>query len=137
MSRLLLDTQVLLWWLADDPRLPAWAIAMVQSPGAEVFVSQVSLWELAVKQRQGLVQLDLKRLEQEVPRQNFLWLPLRNQHLLALAELEAAPGHHDRFDQLLIAQCRHEPLLLLSADAALQPYEPSVLILQPAAEAPR
>ncbi|MFO7628094.1 MAG: type II toxin-antitoxin system VapC family toxin [Prochlorococcaceae cyanobacterium] len=137
MRRLLLDTQVLLWWLADDPRLPAWAIAMVQAPGAEVFVSQVSLWELAVKQRQGLVQLDLARLEQEVPRQNFLWLPLRNQHLLALAELEAAPGHNDPFDQLLIAQCRYEPLLLLSADAALQPYQPSVLILQPVAEAPR
>ena len=78
MKRLLLDTQVLLWWLADDPRLPAWAIAAVQAPGAEVFVSQVSLWELALKQRQGRVQLDLARLEQEVTRQHFHWLPLSN-----------------------------------------------------------
>ena len=65
----------------------AWAIAAVQAPGAEVFVSQVSLWELALKQRQGRVQLDLARLEQEVTRQHFQWLPLRNEHLLALAEL--------------------------------------------------
>ena len=94
MKRLLLDTQVLLWWLADDPRLPAWAIAAVQAPGAEVFVSQVSLWELALKQRQGRVQLDLARLEQEVTRQHFHWLPLRNEHLLALAQLDssAAPS---------------------------------------------
>jgi PIN domain nuclease of toxin-antitoxin system len=130
MKRLLLDTQVLLWWLADDPRLPAWAIATVQAPGAEVFVSQVSLWELALKQRQGRVQLDLARLEQEVTRQHFHWLPLRNEHLLALAQLDiSAPS--DLFDQLLLVQSRHEPLLLLTADAALRSCGDTVLGLEP------
>ena len=104
MKRLLLDTQVLLWWLADDPRLPAWAVAAVQAPGAEVFVGQVSLWELALKQRQGRVQLDLARLEQEVTRQHFHWLPLSNEHLLALAELDSSAAPSDLFDQLLLVQ---------------------------------
>lgn len=136
MSRLLLDTQLVLWWLADDPRLPAAALTMVQAPGAEVFVSQVSLWELAHKQRLGLVALDLARLEQEVPRQNFLWLPLRNDHLLALAALEAPPGHADPFDLLLIAQSRQEPLLLLTADSGLQPFGATVLLLDPLQNGP-
>ena len=117
MKRLLLDTQVLLWWLADDPRLPAWAIAAVQAPGAEVFVSQVSLWELALKQRQGRVQLDLARLEQEVTRQHFHWLPLRNEHLLALAQLDSSAAPSDLFDQQsafqtpkdFSAACRYSP----------------------------
>jgi PIN domain nuclease of toxin-antitoxin system/antitoxin (DNA-binding transcriptional repressor) of toxin-antitoxin stability system len=135
MSRLLLDTQLLLWWLADDPRLPAAALAMVQAPGAEVFVSQVSLWELAHKRRQGLVELDLARLEQEVPRQNFRWLPLRNAHLLALAALEATPCA-DPFDLLLIAQSRQEPLLLLTADSGLQPFGATVLLLDPQQHGP-
>ena len=133
MKRLLLDTQVLLWWLADDPRLPAWAIAAVQAPGAEVFVSQVSLWELALKQRQGRVQLDLARLEQEVTRQHFHWLPLRNEHLLALAELDSSAAPSDLFDQLLLVQSRQEPLLLLTADAARRSSGATVLGLEPAA----
>jgi PIN domain nuclease of toxin-antitoxin system len=131
MKRLLLDTQVLLWWLADDPRLPRWAIAAVQAPGAEVFVSQVSLWELALKQRQGRVRLDLARLEQEVSRQNFRWLPLGNDHLLALAHLASTDLPSDLFDQLLLVQSRLEPLLLLTADPALQPWGETVLMLHP------
>jgi PIN domain nuclease of toxin-antitoxin system len=135
MKRLLLDTQVLLWWLADDPRLPAWAIAAVQAPGAEVFVSQVSLWELALKQRQGRVQLDLARLEQEVTRQHFHWLPLSNEHLLALAQLDTSAAPSDLFDQLLLVQSRQEPLLLLTADTALRSCGATVLGLEPAAPA--
>jgi PIN domain nuclease of toxin-antitoxin system len=37
------------WWLNDDPRLPAAVVERVRSVDAEVFVSQVSLWEMAIK----------------------------------------------------------------------------------------
>ena len=131
MKRLLLDTQVLLWWLADDPRLPPWAIAAVQAPGAEVFVSQVSLWELALKQHQGRVRVDLANLEKEVSRQHFHWLPLGNDHLLALAQLDSSTLPSDLFDQLLLVQSRLEPLLLLTADPALQAWGETVLVLHP------
>jgi PIN domain nuclease of toxin-antitoxin system len=131
MKRLLLDTQVLLWWLADDPRLPLWTIAAVQAPGAEVFVSQVSLWELALKQRQGRVRVDLARLEQEVNRQHFHWLPLDNNHLLALAQQDSSALPSDPFDQLLLVQSRLEPLLLLTADPTLHPWGDTVLLLHP------
>ena len=49
MTRLLLDTHLVLWWLNDDPQLPAAAVERVRSVDAEVFVSQVSLWEMAIK----------------------------------------------------------------------------------------
>ena len=38
-----------MWWLNDDPRLPAAVVERVRSVDAEVFVSQVSLWEMAIK----------------------------------------------------------------------------------------
>lgn len=47
MTRLLLDTHLLLWWLGDDPRLPREALERVRAPKAEVFVSQarrMSIW---------------------------------------------------------------------------------------------
>lgn len=131
MKRLLLDTQVLLWWLADDPRLPPWVIAAVQAPGAEVFVSQVSLWELALKQRQGRVRVELATLEQEVSRQHFHWLPLGNDHLLALAQQDSSSLPSDLFDQLLLVQSRLEPLVLLTADPALKTWGETVLLVHP------
>ena len=49
MTRLLLDTHLLLWWLKGDPRLPEPVVERVQAAEAEVFVSQASLWEMAIK----------------------------------------------------------------------------------------
>jgi PIN domain nuclease of toxin-antitoxin system len=47
MPRLLIDTQVLLWWLSDDTRLgPGAAGRLARDP---VLVSVASLWEIAIK----------------------------------------------------------------------------------------
>jgi hypothetical protein len=67
LTRLLLDTHLLLWWLSGDPRLPQQVVERVQAPGAEVFVSQASLWEMAIKLPIGRLQVDLPDLERQVP----------------------------------------------------------------------
>lgn len=129
MARLLLDTHLVLWWLADDPRLPAALVPLVRDPANTVFVSQASLWEIAIKQGLGRLSVDLVRLEQAIPQQGFRWLALSNAHLLAVAELETVLGHRDPFDRLLIAQSRLEPLLLLSVDRQLAAYGSTVQIV--------
>lgn len=129
MTRLLLDTQLLLWWLADDPRLPAEAIQRIQDSEAEVFVSQASLWEMAIKCSLGRLELDLPELEAQVPGQGFHWLPITNPHLLAVAELENDGNHRDPFDRLLVCQSMVEPMLLLSADRQLKRYGSTVLVM--------
>jgi PIN domain nuclease of toxin-antitoxin system len=129
MARLLLDTHLVLWWLAGDPRLPAALVPLVRDPANTVFVSQASLWEIAIKQGLGRLSVDLVRLEKAIPEQGFRWLTLHNAHLLAVAELEAVLGHRDPFDRLLIAQSRLEPLLLLSVDRQLAAYGPTVQIV--------
>ena len=40
MTRLLLDTHLVLWWLNGNPQLPHAVVERVQAPEAEVFVSQ-------------------------------------------------------------------------------------------------
>jgi len=124
--RLLLDTHLLLWWLAADPRLSPSVLDLVQRPEAEVFVSKVSLWELAIKQSLGKVRVALAELEAQVPRQGFQWLPIQNAHLLAVAQLEIDPHHRDPFDRLLVCQSRVEPMQLLTADRSLQRYGSTV-----------
>ncbi len=134
MTRLLLDTHLLLWWLNGDARLPQAVIERVQAPEAEVFISQASLWEMAIKVSIGRLQVDLQELERQVPLQGFRWLPISNVHLLAVADLESDDFqqngvHRDPFDRILVCQSRVEPMLLLTADSQLKHYGSTVLVL--------
>lgn len=129
MARLLLDTHLVLWWLSADPRLPSSVVSLLQEAGQEVFVSQASLWEMAVKTSLGRLSADLVQMECSIPEQGFRWLALRNEHLLAMGTLESVEGHRDPFDRLLVAQSRCEPLLLLSVDRQLAPYGPTVRLV--------
>jgi PIN domain nuclease of toxin-antitoxin system len=130
VTRLLLDTHLLIWWMSDDPRLPAAVVERLQAPGAEVFVSQASLWEMAIKVSIGRLRVDLPELERQVPRQGFRWLAVSNAHLLAVAELESDGEHRDPFDRLLVCQSRVEPMLLLTVDSQLRRYGATVIVLE-------
>jgi PIN domain nuclease of toxin-antitoxin system len=99
----------------------------VQAPEAEVFVSQASLWELAIKVSTGRLQVDLPELERQVPLQGFRWLPISNAHLLAVRFLETDVVHRDLFDRLLVRQSRVEPMLLLTVDSQLRSYGTTVI----------
>ena len=129
MSRVLLDTHLLLWWLKDDPRLPTALVTELQTGQHSVLISQASLWEMAIKVNLGRLSVDLKALVQRVPGEGFQWLPISNGHLLEIARLETIEGHRDPFDRLLVAQCRIEPLLLFTCDRALQAYGSCVRVI--------
>jgi PIN domain nuclease of toxin-antitoxin system len=45
----LLDTHVLLWWLANDPKLSANIQEVIRNPVNDCFVSAVTIWEIAIK----------------------------------------------------------------------------------------
>ena len=70
--RLLLDTHVLLWWMADDDALPDDAAEAIADPESEVFVSAGTVWEIAIKQAAGKLDapsdligaLEINRFEQ-------------------------------------------------------------------------
>lgn len=129
MTRLLLDTHLVLWWLNGDPQLPQAVVERVQVQEAEVFVSQASLWEMAIKLSIGRLQVDLPELERQVPLQGFRWLPISNAHLLAVAKLETDGVHRDPFDRFLVCQSRVEPMLLLTVDSQLRSYGATVIVI--------
>jgi hypothetical protein len=62
---------MVLRWLNGDARLLQPVLERVQAPEAEVFVSQASLWEMAIKLSIGRLQVDLPELERQVPLQGF------------------------------------------------------------------
>jgi PIN domain nuclease of toxin-antitoxin system len=122
--RLLLDTQVYLWYLADSRKLSAKARAEIAS-AEEVFVSAASIWEAAVKVAIGKLNADPDDLVAGISASGFAELPVSARHAARVVTL---PQHHrDPFDRLLVVQAIHEPLHFLTADAALRRYSELVV----------
>lgn len=126
--KVLLDTHLMIWWQLAHPRLPA-ALPDLLAQAESIYFSRASLWEMAIKHSLGRLDVDLARFAAEVERQGFQWLDIRNEHLLTVARLPQRDDHRDPFDRLLVAQSMAEPLILLTADAALGPYGSTVRVL--------
>jgi PIN domain nuclease of toxin-antitoxin system len=117
---LLLDTHVLLWWLADDPGLNNNARSLIASPQSSVFVSAASAWEISIKRALGKVEAP-DDLEAQLARHHLSPLAISIGHALAAGAL---PRHHeDPFDRLLIAQARLEGLTIATRDPRFEPYQ--------------
>ena len=119
-QRLLLDTHVILWWLADSPRLSRSTRAAIADPRAKVLVSAAAIWEMAIKQ--GIGRLDFPPgLLDVISQQGIDLLPVTGEHALAVMTLP--PIHRDPFDRLQVAQAREEELVLVTADADIPRYD--------------
>lgn len=124
--RLLLDTHALIWLLTDNPRLDRRARESIAA-AESVFVSAVSIWEIAIKQALGKIDVRADHVIAAIPASGLLSLPVEMNHAAAVAML---PLHHrDPFDRLLVAQAMLEPLRLLTADPTLARYSENVQII--------
>lgn len=122
---MLLDTHVVLWWMAGErERISAPAAEAIGSDGARIVVSAVSVWEVAIKR--GLGKLDAPGdLLEKLERARVELLPVTARHADRVAAL---PDHHrDPFDRLLVAQATVEALPLISADEAVRAYDIEVV----------
>jgi PIN domain nuclease of toxin-antitoxin system len=118
--RLLLDTQVFLWWLADSRKLAKSARDQIEAAD-EVYVSAASIIECEAKIAAGLLDADADEVARGIRGSGFLELPVRVRPAALAATLKRSP-EVDFFDRLLVAQAMTEPLRLITANAALKPY---------------
>lgn len=122
--RLLLDTHVLLWWLADDPTLGAEARTGISDPESAVYVSAATVWEISIKRALGKLEAPSDLLRQ-IESHRFGPLAITASHAQAAGAL---PRHHDDpFDRMLVAQAMIENLTLLSRDSRIGLYGVEVL----------
>ncbi|TAJ98375.1 type II toxin-antitoxin system VapC family toxin [bacterium] len=118
--RLLLDTNVLLWWLSDDRRLAKEAREIIANPNNDVLVSAVSVWEVAIKAALKRIEIQLDDLEGAIIRSGFQSLPIGLRHAVAVGRLPAV--HRDPFDRMLVAQAGIEELRVVSHDRVFERY---------------
>lgn len=121
---ILLDTHVLLWWLADSSRLPEGLRACIASADHVVYVSSISLWEARIKQGLGKLRLPAAFI-QAVEDSGFRSLPFTWAHA---EEVHRLPLHHrDPFDRALVASVRVEGMKFATTDERIRAYDVDVL----------
>lgn len=121
--RLLLDTHVLLWWLAGEP-LASRATAAISSADSDVWVSAASVWEMSIKA--GLGKLTAPDdLPDQLARHGFDILPIGLAHARGVRLLP--PHHADPFDRMLVAQAQREQLTVVTRDADIRRYKVATL----------
>jgi len=126
--KLLLDTCAFLWFQQDSPQLSPIARAHILDPANEVYLSAVSVWEIARKYAQGGLALP-SHPSTLIPA--IRWnsgidsLPLTEVDALAAEKLQLF--HKDPFDRMLIAQALMGGLAIVTADRAFDPYPVRVI----------
>lgn len=116
---LLLDTHVLLWWLADDAALDDTPRAAIADGANVVYVSAATVWEIAIKRSLGKLSVP-DDLPTVLETEGFRKLSITWEHAF---RTEGLPNiHRDPFDRVLIAQCLVEGLTMVSSDRHIARY---------------
>jgi PIN domain nuclease of toxin-antitoxin system len=125
MTRLLLDTHVFLWAVAEPKRLSSKARGSITKLENQILVSPVTAYELSYKHRQGKLPFGaaiITSFGRQIAHLYASELAISSPHTLAAGQLDW--DHKDPFDRMLAAQAMVEGLTLVTADENLQAFEP-------------
>jgi PIN domain nuclease of toxin-antitoxin system len=119
----IVDTNVLLFFVQNDARLPKRAASMIEDPSRRSLVSMASLWEISIKA--GIGKLKFKHagdpsLPEKLSQDGFHLLPI------AWASIQRASKlpwlHRDPFDRLIVGEALARGAPILSTDSKLDGY---------------
>ena len=119
---LLLDTHALIWFLEGDSQLSQTAKSQISNPDNVCFISQATLWEMAIKLSIG--KLEMKNSYQDLPK--LIWengieiLTIEFEHFEYIINLPFF--HKDPFDRIIISQSIVEKMPLISIDSYFKDY---------------
>ena len=124
--RYLLDTNVLIRFLfrteADADLSPK--VEHVLMTAQSLYLSIVSLWEIAIKMKIGKLQIhcSMAELQEACREQGIDILPIRIHALDETLKLQLREDHKDPFDRLILATALTEHMTLLTSDQKMKGY---------------
>ena len=119
----LLDTHTFLWWIFNKQTQLGQSAKDIISSEEEIYLSLVSVWEIALKVSIG--KLQIRKSPQEFIKENveknaFNFLEIKLDHIIQSTQLPFY--HRDPFDRLLISQSSIEGMTIISADEVFDKY---------------
>ena len=119
----LLDTQAVIWYYEESPKLPKNMEALIDDVSNNVYICSASLWEIAIKTSLGKLSLKLQLddLLDNIKHRDFHVLQIEDMYLSELMELPYI--HKDPFDRLIISTAIAEELTIITIDENIQKYD--------------
>jgi PIN domain nuclease of toxin-antitoxin system len=121
---ILLDTNVLLWFVSGDGRLSQESKELIENTDNHICVSIVSLWEITIKLNIGRLEMDndLETFFKVVSSDyGFEILNIKENHLLRYLTLPMI--RRDPFDRLIYSQAKAEGFAFLFTDEIFERYD--------------
>ncbi len=129
--RYLIDTQIFIWTLINPEKLTPQTLQILQHN--EILVSQVCLFEIAIKQKINKLPelpLPIKALVERIEEDNFNLLAITENHLESYATIPLLENHRDPFDRLLLATAQAENIPIISADTNFHYYKTQIQLIE-------
>lgn len=132
---IIIDTHLALWFLDGSERMPPRARELVEDPTNAIFVSDASVWEIAIKhaKRPDVMPRSCVDFIELCNQVGFSPLSVSRSAIVAYEGLDTSRAegvHRDPFDRMLIAQAKAEGMLLLAHDHSMSLYgEPLVSVV--------
>lgn len=131
--KFLIDTQILIWFNLDNGKLEQRILDLITNPTNTVYVSQISLFEIAVKQNVGKLSdldWDTFTIKKQLEKDGFQFLNIENKHIQRYISLTIFDSHRDPFDRLLISTAISERLTVISADEKFKLYSSQIELIE-------
>lgn len=122
--KILLDTHFLLWAFIDTKKIPQRIYKKLLAEENEVYYSQASLWEIAIKYNMGklsLQGLSPEEFFEELEKSFLKCRRFENEELISFYRLPIE--HKDPFDRILIWQAIQSNFYFLSVDKKISVYD--------------
>lgn len=118
----LIDTHILIWFLEDSEKLDRGVKESLLDTQNQVFVSQVSIWEMAIKISLGKLKIPmlLEELLFHLERVGWSVLSIKNADIILLLTLPYI--YSDPFDRIMVCQCKRYGYTLITRDLVFKDY---------------
>lgn len=120
----LMDTHILLWALFEPEKLSPTIRHILLAEENNIFISQVSVWEISLKYGLGKLiigKLKPENLKEAFENSGYRIFQIKDSDLYDYYQLPKT-AHKDPFDRLIIWQCIKNNHILLSRDKRVKEY---------------
>ncbi|MBB5397365.1 type II toxin-antitoxin system VapC family toxin [Mucilaginibacter sp. AK015] len=132
LNKYLLDTHCLIWFQKNNPQLSKHALSIIEDPDNIILFSQVSLFELVIKQTLGKIPefiVSTEDVYSQGKTDGFIFEPIQNNHIQRYSEVPLFDNHRDPFDRLLIATAMEENAVIISGDEKFTLYKDMIRLI--------
>ncbi len=122
--KIILDTHIFLWALADPDKIGEERLREIEIRSNRIFISSISIAELMIKASLGKIKINFNPVEM-AEKSGFELLDFTSRDALVLKSL---PSHHrDPFDRMIIAQGMVNKYCIMSNDEKFFHYDCKLL----------